>query len=98
MRTILVHYRNLQIMLVISSREFRDNQARYFDLVDKDEQVLIQRGKDKAYILNPVTEIDRMSVNPELIAKVKRAEESIRAGKGVRVKNKEELQKLFDSL
>jgi len=85
-------------MLVISSREFRDNQARYFDLVDNDEQVLIQRGKNKAYILNPVTETDRMSVNPELIAKIKRAEENIRAGKGVRVQSKEELQKLFDSL
>jgi len=45
-------------MLVISSREFRDNQAQYFDLVDNQEQVLIQRGKNRAYRLLPVTKDD----------------------------------------
>ena len=27
-------------MIVISSREFRDNQRKYFDLVDQNEQVV----------------------------------------------------------
>lgn len=35
-------------MLGISSREFRDNQKKYLDMVDNNEHVIIQRGKDKA--------------------------------------------------
>ena len=36
-------------MLVISSREFRENQNKYFDLIDQQEQVIVQRGKNKSY-------------------------------------------------
>ena len=31
-------------MLIVSSREFRDNQKKYFDSVDNGEQVIVQRG------------------------------------------------------
>ena len=46
------------IMLVISSREFRDNQASYFDRVDNGEEVLVQRGKNKSYKIVPISESD----------------------------------------
>jgi len=39
-------------MLVISSREFRDNQKKYLDLVDQDEHIIIQRGRNKSYVLS----------------------------------------------
>lgn len=74
-------------MVIISSREFRDNQKKYFDLVDQNEQVIVQRGKRKSYILSPLSEIDRMSTNPELIAKIKKAEEEIAAGNVVTIKD-----------
>lgn len=45
-------------MLVISSREFREKQAEYFDRADNGEQIIVQRGKNKAYTLTPVTEND----------------------------------------
>jgi antitoxin (DNA-binding transcriptional repressor) of toxin-antitoxin stability system len=45
-------------MLVISSREFREKQAEYFDRVDNGEQIIVQSGKNKAYTLTPVTEND----------------------------------------
>ena len=61
-------------MLVISSREFRDHQKKYFDLVDQNEQVIVQRGKNKAYILAPIGDADRLSVNEELIEYVREAE------------------------
>ena len=38
-------------MIVISSREFRQNQRLYFEKADKGEQIIVQRGKDKAYAL-----------------------------------------------
>ena len=61
-------------MLVISSREFRDHQKKYFDLVDDNEQVIVQRGKDKAYILAPIGDADKLSVNEQLVEYVRKAE------------------------
>ncbi|MBW8324024.1 MAG: type II toxin-antitoxin system Phd/YefM family antitoxin [Prolixibacteraceae bacterium] len=79
-------------MIIISSREFRDNQKKYFDLVDQNEQVIVQRGKRKSYILSPLNEIDRMSTNPELIAKIKKAEEQIAAGNVVALNSSEDIK------
>ena len=62
-------------MIVISSREFRDHQKKYFELADKKEKVIVQRGKDKAYLLTPVDDIDIYLSDPEIKA---RLEESIR--------------------
>ncbi len=53
-------------MLVISSREFRDKQAEYFDRADNGEQIIVQRGKNKAYSLTPITENDIL-INKEYI-------------------------------
>jgi len=53
-------------MLIISSREFREKQKKYLDLVDKKEQVIVQRGKNKAYVLVPVTDIDRFFADPKV--------------------------------
>lgn len=60
-------------MLVISSREFREKQKMYFDLIDRHEQVIVQRGKNKAYILTPITETDRYFANPEVEARLTQA-------------------------
>jgi antitoxin YefM len=74
-------------MLVISSREFRDNQKKYLDLVDKQKQIVVRRGKDKAYLLTPISEIDRMSVNPELIRIAQEAEQEFKEGKTIRIQD-----------
>ena len=57
-------------MLVISSREFREKQKMYFDLVDQNEQVIVQRGKNKAYILSPLTDADRFFADPVVKARI----------------------------
>ena len=36
-------------MLVVSSREFRDNQAMYLDQADEGKEILVMRGKNKSY-------------------------------------------------
>ena len=72
-------------MRIISSREFNDNQKLYFDLADQNEQIIVQRGKDKAYMLIPITESDRMSTNTALINKIKDAERAIREGKTTKI-------------
>jgi hypothetical protein len=48
-------------MIIVTSREFRDNQKKYFDMVDKNEQIVVKR-KNRAYKLVPVTD-DNMLVD-----------------------------------
>lgn len=45
-------------MLIVSSAEFRANQKSYLDKIDEGAEILIQRGKDKAYRVVPVAEND----------------------------------------
>lgn len=72
-------------MKIISSREFRDNQKFYFDLADQNEQVIVQRGKDKAYALIPITDTDRLSNNYALIERIREAEKAISEGATTRI-------------
>jgi hypothetical protein len=51
-------------MLVISSREFRNNQAQYFDLADGREHIIIRRGKNKSYRLLPIDKDDYVAHIP----------------------------------
>lgn len=81
-------------MLVISSREFRDNQKKYMDLADKDEQVIIQRGKDKAYVLTSVGEKDRYFMDSEVMADVQEGIKQYREGKTTKI-NKSDFDKLL---
>lgn len=74
-------------MVIVSSREFRDHQKKYFDLVDQNEQIIVQRGKDKAYIIVPLNDADRLSVNEELIQTVREAEEEYSKRETTRVKD-----------
>lgn len=52
-------------MRIVTSREFRDNQKKYFDLVDKKEQVIVKRSKNRAYKLIPVTDDDMLIEIPK---------------------------------
>ena len=74
-------------MMIISSREFRDQQKKYFDLVDQNEQVIVQRGKDKAYVIVPLNDVDRLSVNNQLIQTVKEAEAEYSKNKTIQIKD-----------
>ena len=57
-------------MLVISSREFRQNQKMYFDKADEGVQIIVQRGKDKSYALTPLNE-DDIYFNAEMVKKIR---------------------------
>lgn len=51
-------------MKIVTSREFRENQKMYFDLVDHKEQVIIRRAR-RAYRLIPVDEKDLLVSIPD---------------------------------
>ena len=60
----MVHIINSAKMRVVSSREFRDHQKKYFDMVDNNEQVVVWR-KNRAYKLVPVSDDDTLVEIPK---------------------------------
>ena len=81
-------------MLVISSREFRQNQRFYFEKADKGEQIIVQRGKDKSYALTPIND-DDVYFNAEMVKKIKRSIEQAKNGEVKRITSSEEINDLL---
>ncbi len=81
-------------MLVISSREFRQNQRMYFDKVDKGEQIIVQRGKDKSYALTPVVE-DDIYFNEKMIKRIKESASQAKNGEYTELSSAEEIKDLL---
>jgi len=81
-------------MLIISSREFRQNQKLYFEKVDKGEQIIVQRGKDKSYALTPVTD-DDMYFNSEMIKRIKQSVLEVENGETKTISTSEEIKELL---
>ncbi|RZK76023.1 MAG: type II toxin-antitoxin system prevent-host-death family antitoxin [Pedobacter sp.] len=84
-------------MLIVSSREFREKQAEYMDMVDNGEQVIVQRGKNKAYTITPVTN-DDVFFSKEMIQKIEKSLKQANEGNVSRVTGKDALTKFLDSL
>lgn len=81
-------------MLVISSREFRQNQKIYFDRVDQGEQIIVQRGKDKSYILTPVSD-DDLYFNAEMLDKLKTSLQEIEREDSKKISTPQEISELL---
>ncbi|MCK9412066.1 MAG: prevent-host-death protein [Prolixibacteraceae bacterium] len=76
-------------MLIISSREFRENQKKYFDLIDQNEQIIVQRGKNKSYALVPIDKTVMYFSEPDIKMRVDRSLDEAKQGKLITVKPKE---------
>ncbi|RLA39817.1 MAG: prevent-host-death protein [Gammaproteobacteria bacterium] len=81
-------------MLVISSREFRQNQRLYFDKVDQGEQIIVQRGKDKSYILTPISD-DDLYFNAAMVSRIKASIKEADKGKMMEVSTSKEISALL---
>ena len=81
-------------MIVISSREFRQNQRLYFEKADKGEQIIVQRGKDKAYALTPVNE-DDVYFNARMVERIKESIKQVEEGKLKRISTPEGISDLL---
>lgn len=55
----VVHNLKRTKMKIVTSREFRDHQKKYFEMVDNNEQVIVKR-KNRAYKLVPVSDDDML--------------------------------------
>jgi len=85
-------------MLVISSREFRENQKSYLDKADEGIEILIQRGKNKSYKIVPVSDDDTLISKKDFFEKIDQSLTEIKQGKSTRIKTKEELTRFLDNL
>jgi DNA-binding PadR family transcriptional regulator len=81
-------------MLVISSREFRQNQRMYFEKADMGEQIIVQRGKDKSYALTPIGD-DDLYFNAEMIEKIKQSITQAKNGQVTTITSSEEIKELL---
>ena len=81
-------------MLIINSREFRQKQKMYLDLVDKNVQVIVQRGKSKSYALTLITEADRYFSDPEIIQRIANSIEQAERGE-LTTLHKEDIDKFL---
>lgn len=82
-------------MLVVSSREFRENQKKYFDSVDSGEQVIVQRGKDRSYKLVPVTNSDVCMTEEEFYEKIDRSIQQAKEGNVLKVSSNDGIKNLL---
>lgn len=80
-----------------TSRQFRDKQKDFFDLVDKGEKVLIRRGKKQAYLLTPVDDED-IYFTPAMLDKIDESIKQIQEGKVTKVATEEELNQFLENL
>ena len=91
--TVLVRLK-IYDMLIISSREFRQNQKMYFERADEGEQIIVQRGKDKAYALTPVGE-DDLYFSAEMIERIKQSMNQVEEGKTKKITTSKEINDLL---
>ena len=80
-----------------TSRQFRERQKDFFELADKGEKVVIRRGRKQTYVLTPVSE-DDLYFTPEMIQRIKDAQQEIKEGKCISFNSTDELNKYFESL
>lgn len=75
-------------MVIVSSREFRANQRKYFDLARTNDVVITSRSYG-SYRLVPVTDDDTLIDNTILDAKIRQGIADYEAGKVYRMEESE---------
>jgi antitoxin YefM len=82
-------YTKFNVMIVISTREFRQNLKKYLDLIDKNERVIIQRGKGKVYEISNEVKNDRFFDDPVVQERLAKSIQSYSEGKTVKLSNEQ---------
>lgn len=85
-------------MLIISSREFRDNLKSYLDKIDSGLEVLVQRNKNRSYKIVPISEDDTLMSKEEFFAKIDRSLQEAKEGKVKTFSTKEEFHSFLETL
>ncbi len=82
-------------MRIITSREFRANQKKYFDMAEK-ETVFVSRRNGRPIIIKVAEEDDLLS--KEELSSIQRGLEDIKAGRTYEMKSGETLDMLLNRM
>lgn len=85
-------------MLVISSREFRENQKSYLDRIDNGEEIIVQRNGNKSYKILPISNDDTLMSKSEFIEKINSSFMQIKRGEATTLKGEEEITNFLETL
>lgn len=88
---------NMSIMVVVSSREFRANQRKYFDLARTNDVVITSRTHG-SYRLVPVQDDDTIMNSTTLNAKIRQGIADYEAGKVYRMNDGESTKDFIDRM
>jgi len=66
----------------------------YFDKADNGEHIIVQRGKDKAYALTPVSE-DDLYFTAGMVEKIKESLKQAENGQVTRISSSKEIKELL---
>ncbi len=80
-----------------TSRQFRERQKDFFEMADRGEKVVIRRGRKQTYVLTPVSD-DDLYFTPEMIQRIKDAQQEIKEGKSISFNSVDELDQYLQSL
>lgn len=71
------------------------NFSDFLDMIDNNQHIIIQRGKNKAYVLSRVSEDDQYFMDPKVTAHVQEGIADYKAGRVVKM-TREERKKMLD--
>ncbi len=75
--------------IVVTSREFRDNQKKFLDIADaRKSRVFIRQGR-RMFVVAPISVEDtgELEYDSDMVAKILQAEEEYKKGNFVRLRN-----------
>ena len=84
-------------MVVVSSREFRANQRKYFELALSDDVVIMSRSYG-SYRLVPLSEDDSLVDAAELDARIRRGIAEYEAGRSHPMHDEENTEEYLDRM
>lgn len=84
-------------MVVVSSREFRANQRKYFDLARTNDVVITSRSHG-SYRLVPISEDDTLIDRESLDARIRQGIQDYEAGKVIKMRENESSEEFLERM
>lgn len=84
-------------MIIVTGREFRSSQAKYFDFANQGEDVIIKSRRGSFRII-PVTSEDMVYNDKQLNEMIERALEQVKAGEVYEMKEDESAEQFINRM
>ncbi len=85
-------------MEIISSRKFRDNQGKYFEMVRNGVDVIVKSRNRGSFKIVPISDDDTLMSKEDFFAKLDKSLEQIKQGEKITFNSSKEAIKYFESL